>query len=643
MCGIAGYVSKDSRDLYLEAMVDKLDHRGPDMQNTCTDLTSSFVGLGHTRLSIQDLSSAGNQPMQSSNARYVISYNGEIYNFQDIKKKLDNKFSISWKGYSDTEVLLNAISFFGLHETLNIVKGMFAFALLDKKENTLVLTRDPFGEKPLYFSHQKNTLIFASELKALKVNLDFEFKLCHDSLSLFLRYNSIPAPHTPYSRVSKLEPGNILLYDIEKSKIINNKKYIDLISIFNKSQENIFDGSYRDAQKVTEKLLIKSVIGQLSSDVPLGCFLSGGIDSSMIAALMQENSIQKIDTFSIGFENKEFDESAHARTIANHLQTNHHEMIVSPADSLEMIPILHQVYDEPFADSSQIPTLLLSQFTSKHVSVALSGDGADELFGGYNRYLIASKYWKLLSNIPHSLRTTFKKILSYLGPNQLKALAFILKESNHKDLMLKLEKFLKIIDAKSIESYHLELCSQLSAPTQFLASGTNSAENFFSLHNQLEFSDPIMRMMAVDSMHYLPTDILTKVDRAAMNYSLETRIPYLDLDLFKFVASLPMKYKVSKNTKYILRELAYKKIPKNILDKPKMGFGVPIKDWLRDELSDWANDLLSSASLSKTSIFHQNSVDNLWHQHVQLKSDNSHQLWNILMLQSWLLEHANEY
>jgi len=642
MCGIAGYVSKDNRGFYLQAMVEKLGHRGPDMQNILTNSTSSFIGLGHTRLSIQDLSNAGNQPMQSSNARYVISYNGEIYNFQDIKDKLDNKFSISWKGHSDTEVLLNAILFFGLHETLKMIKGMFAFALLDKKENTLILARDPFGEKPLYFAHQKNTLIFASELKALKVNLDFEFNLCHDSLSLFLRYNSIPAPHTPYSRVSKLEPGNILLYDIENSKIISNKKYIDLISIFNQSQESVFDGSYADALKATEKLLTQSVIGQLSSDVPLGCFLSGGIDSSMIAALMQENSEQNIDTFSIGFDHKEYDESAHARIIANHLQTNHHELIVSPADSLDMIPRLHQIYDEPFADSSQIPTLLLSQFTSKHVSVALSGDGADELFGGYNRYLIASKYWTLLSNIPRPLRVAFKKILSYLGPAQLKALALILRESNHKDLMLKLEKFLKIIDAKNIESYHLELCSQISAPEQFLAKGSNNAADFFSLHDQLDFSNPIMRMMAVDTMHYLPTDILTKVDRAAMNYSLETRIPFLDLDLFKFVSSLPMEYKVSKNTKYILRELAYTKIPKNILDKPKMGFGVPIKDWLRGELSDWANDLLSSSSLSKTGILKKNSIDNLWQQHVQLKSDNSHQLWNILMLQSWLLEHANE-
>ena len=642
MCGIAGYVSKDNRGFYLQGMVDKLGHRGPDMQNILTNSTSSFIGLGHTRLSIQDLSNAGNQPMQSSNARYIISYNGEIYNFQDIKDKLNNKFSISWNGHSDTEVLLNAILFFGLHETLKMIKGMFAFALLDKQENTLILARDPFGEKPLYFAHQKNTLIFASELKALKVNVDFEFNLCHDSLSLFLRYNSIPAPHTPYSQVSKLEPGNILLYDIENSQIISNKKYIDLISIFNQSQESVFDGSYGDALKVTEKLLTQSVIGQLSSDVPLGCFLSGGIDSSMIAALMQENSGQNIDTFSIGFDHIEFDESVHARTIANHLQTNHHELIVSPADSLEMIPKLHQIYDEPFADSSQIPTLLLSQFTSKHVSVALSGDGADELFGGYNRYLIASKYWKLLSTIPRSLRVVFKKILSYLGPEQLKALALILRESNHKDLTLKLEKFLKIIDAKNIESYHLELCSQISAPERFLAKGSNNAADFFSLHDQLNFSNPIMRMMAVDTMHYLPTDILTKVDRAAMNYSLETRIPFLDLELFKFVSSLPMEYKVSKNTKYILRELAYTKIPKNILDRPKMGVGVPIKDWLRDELSDWANDLLSSSSLAKTGILKKNSIDNLWQEHVQLKSDNSHQLWNVLMLQSWLLEHANE-
>jgi len=642
MCGIAGYVSKDNRGFYLQAMVDSLGHRGPDMQNILTNSTSCFIGLGHTRLSIQDLSNAGTQPMQSSNARYVISYNGEIYNFQDIKDKLNNKFSISWNGHSDTEVLLNAILFFGLHETLKMIKGMFAFALLDKQENTLILARDPFGEKPLYFAHQKNTLIFASELKALKVNVDFEFNLCHDSLSLFLRYNSIPAPHTPYSQVSKLEPGNILLYDIENSKIISNKKYIDLISIFNQSQESVFDGSYGDALKVTEKLLTQSVIGQLSSDVPLGCFLSGGIDSSMIAALMQENSGQNIDTFSIGFDHIEFDESVHARTIANHLQTNHHELIVSPADSLEMIPKLHQIYDEPFADSSQIPTLLLSQFTSKHVSVALSGDGADELFGGYNRYLIASKYWKLLSTIPRSLRVVFKKILSYLGPAQLKALALILRESNHKDLTLKLEKFLKIIDAKNIESYHLELCSQISFPERFLVEGSNNASDFFSLHDQLDFSNPIMRMMAVDTMHYLPTDILTKVDRAAMNYSLETRIPFLDLELFKFVSSLPMEYKVSKNTKYILRELAYTKIPKNMLDKPKMGFGVPIKDWLRDELSDWANDLLSSSSLAKTGILKKNSIDNLWQEHVQLKSDNSHQLWNVLMLQSWLLEHANE-
>jgi asparagine synthase (glutamine-hydrolysing) len=276
------------------------------------------------------------------------------------------------------------------------------------------------------------------------------------------------------------------------------------------------------------------------------------------------------------------------------------------------------------------------------VSVALSGDGADELFGGYNRYLIASKYWKLLSTIPRSLRVVFKKILSYLGPEQLKALALILRESNHKDLTLKLEKFLKIIDAKNIESYHLELCSQISAPERFLAKGSNNAADFFSLHDQLNFSNPIMRMMAVDTMHYLPTDILTKVDRAAMNYSLETRIPFLDLELFKFVSSLPMEYKVSKNTKYILRELAYTKIPKNILDRPKMGFGVPIKDWLRDELSDWANDLLSSSSLAKTGILKKNSIDNLWQEHVQLKSDNSHQLWNVLMLQSWLLEHANE-
>jgi len=637
MCGIVGFISRDkkSKDIkeLISMQVELLRHRGPNNKDF---YIHKNLALGHTRLSILDLSAKGNQPMHSQCRRYVITFNGEIYNFKDLRRKVKN---IHFKTESDTEVIVEYISAFGIQKTLESLDGMFAIGIWDKKKKELTIGRDRFGIKPLYWSIIEGSFFFSSELKTFKLIPGCSPRINKASLLDLLQYSCVASPKTIFDNIFKLEPGKFITFG--ENQELKNEEYWNSSSLI--IDRNIYSNDFDTCKDFIENELEKSIKSTMVSDVPIGAFLSGGVDSSLVTSMMVKLSKRKVQTFSIGFEEQDFNEANFAKKISNHLKTDHSEAYVSEKDLINVIPLLPEIYCEPFGDSSQIPTYLVSKLSSKKTKVILSGDGADEIFGGYNRYLIASKYWKLLSNIPHSLRTIFKKILSYLGPNQLKALAYILKESNHKDLMLKLEKFLKIIDAKSIESYHLELCSQLSAPSQFLVSGTNNAVDFFSLHDKLEFSDPIMRMMAVDSMHYLPTDILTKVDRAAMNYSLETRIPYLDLDLFKFVISLPMKYKVSKNTKYILRDLAYKKIPKNILDKPKMGFGVPIKDWLRDELSDWANDVLSSTSLSKTGIFQQNSIDNLWNQHVQLKSDNSHQLWNILMLQSWLLEHANEY
>ena len=635
MCGIAGYLGQtENPSDCLAKMALAMNHRGPDSNGIWTD--QKEIGLAHSRLSILDLTAAGNQPMQSASGNYVMIFNGEIYNHKYLREELESISNRKWLGHSDTETLLASIEEWGIENTLKKVKGMFAIALWCKKSKNLFLSCDRIGEKPLFYGWVNEQFVFASELKSKKRFPTFNNQIDRNSLAMFLRFNSIPAPYSIYENIYKLEPGQIVKIH-SKSKQINKYSFWSIEEAYKKGAMNKFSGTSKEAVDKLEHLLSNAVSSQMQSDVPLGAFLSGGVDSSTIIALMQSFSNSKINTFTIGFNSKEFDEAKHAALVAKHLGTDHYYKYVTDSDALNVIPNLPNIYDEPFADSSQIPTFLVSEFAKQKVTVALSGDAGDELFGGYNRYIFSEKTLNTILKTPSIIKKLVSKTIFSISEEKWNSLLRGYLNNRFTNIGNKIHKTADILSSESIRDLHLKLVSQIYNPSEWLK---NSNEYKSKLNDDIvrfEELNSIESMMAYDLISYLPTDILTKVDRAAMSVSLETRIPFLDLDVIEFSASLPIEFKIRNGvSKWVLREVLYKHVPKDLIERPKMGFGVPLAEWLRGPLKDWAESLLDEKRLHQEGFFNVEFVRGKWLEHLNGNRNWSLQLWNVLMFQAWL-------
>jgi asparagine synthase (glutamine-hydrolysing) len=645
MCGIVGYFGKTdaARPDVLGRMASTLAHRGPDDQGLWTD-SGAGIGLAHRRLSIVDLSPAGHQPMLSGDGRFVVSFNGEIYNHRTVRAELDAIGPREWAGHSDTEVLLAAIAAWGLKRTLQKCVGMFALALWDRQARTLTLARDRMGEKPLYYGKLGNSFVFASEIKALRVHPAWNQDIDRGSLALFLRHNYIPAPYTIYAGISKLRPGHILvLRDVGAEPLI--EPYWSVYGAAEQGRAQPFAGSATDAVDMLETLLRQALDNQMLADVPLGAFLSGGIDSSTVVALMQSMSTRPIRTFTIGFDVSQYDEARHAKKVAAQLGTEHCELYVTERDAMDVIPMLPSIYCEPFSDSSQIPTFLVSKLARSDVTVALSGDGGDELFSGYDRYGLTQRLWNRLSMVPGPARRVAADLARLppsafydrlLGP----ILQLVPKYRGKTAVGQKVYSVADLLYPQSIEELYLRMCSHTAHPEQLVRGGAEHA-TILSEGELPPWLAPISRMMYADSVAYLPDDILVKVDRAAMAVSLETRMPLLDHRVVEFAFSLPLSILRSDGaTKWPLRQILYRHVPRDIVERPKMGFGVPMEVWLRTALRDWAADLLSETRLRQAGLFHAEQVHAAWQGFLRGENSNHSLLWNILVFQAWHAEQG---
>lgn len=630
MCGIVGFFNPggfnyNKAEASIIAMRDTLVHRGPDDAGSWLD-SDLGIAFGHRRLSILDLSTAGKQPMISVSGRYVISFNGEIYNHLDMRSKLEKLGHLNWRGHSDTETLLVAIEYWGLEETLKKLVGMFAIALWDRQEHVISLARDRMGEKPLYYGWQNGVMIFGSELKALQVHPAFQNEIDRDVIPLYLRHGYIPSPWSIWKNIRKLKPGTWVRFTAaNQNQLPETKAYWSITDAITNGQADPFTGSDDMAIDTLEKLLGQAISRQRLSDVPLGAFLSGGIDSSTVVALMQAQSSQPVKTFTIGFGEQGYNEAEHAKAVAKYLGTDHTELYVTSEQARDVIPLLPDIYDEPFGDSSGIPTHLVSKLARKHVIVSLSGDGGDELFGGYRRYSKFQRWNNRVEQLPNFVRRGLGSTLRHLP----------LLQSNRGRRRQELLSGLLNAEHPS-ELYHALIGHWLPGDT--VTPSTSEAQYWLN-SDALDFTlkNPVDHAMLADTMTYLPDDILVKVDRAAMAVSLETRVPLLDHQIVEWSWSLPQHLKARGNhEKWVLRQLLYRYIPKKLMDRPKMGFGVPIGTWLRGPLMDWAEDLLDPKRMEHEGLFYPQPIQKKWKEHIAEKSNWEYHLWDVLMFQAWL-------
>lgn len=644
MCGINGFLTADPMPIerlhaIAQAMSREQLHRWPDDAGVWSDETTG-VALGFRRLAILDLSAHGHQPMLSADGHFVIVLNGEIYNYLRIKEELEaSGVAPAWRGHSDTEVLLAAVSVWGLQGALRRTNGMFTLAVWDKKKKTLHLARDRAGEKPLYYGWQKGTFLFASELNALKVHPDWNTEIDRGVLGLYMRYGYVPCPHSIYRGILKLSPGSFLTlrWDDRQPSDPQIEQYWSAAQIVEQGIRSRRPMPPEDAVVQLDEAMRAAVRMRMHADVPIGAFLSGGIDSSTIVALMQAESVNRVKTFSIGFSNEQYNEAAQAKRVAQHLGTDHTEVYLNADDALKVIPRLARIYREPFADSSQIPTFLVSAVARERVTVALSGDGGDELFGGYNRYSWGSRVLGL-SRIPQAVRSLAGAAIGSIPPRiwdgiyraASPLLPARVRASHPGESIHKLG---KVLGASNVDDLYAGLTGQWGE--DIVQGGQKRANGGRASHEDLE--SPLDRMMAADLTTYLPDDILVKLDRASMAVSLEARVPFLDHDVIALAWRLPpdLKFRDGQG-KWIIRELLSRYVPRSLTNRPKMGFGVPIGVWLRGPLKEWASELLDERRIRNEGFFLAEPITKCWQEHLSGRRNRQHLLWSLLMFQSWL-------
>ncbi len=640
MCGIAGFwqTKRGTEDPLetLDRMGTALAHRGPDDSGTFHDDVTG-IGLAFRRLSILDLSPEGHQPMFSLSGRYVIIFNGEVYNFEEVRAELGAR---RWRGHSDTEVMLAAIEQWGVESAVKRFVGMFAFALWDRQESTLYLVRDRLGIKPLYYGHAGGDLVFGSELKAIRQHPDFYGEIDRDVLALYLRHNYVPSPHCIYKGLYKLRPGHILMLSSAMAAPASHPFWSGN-DVAREGLRSPFAGSDAEAIEQLQQQLLSAVRLRMIADVPLGAFLSGGIDSSAVVALMQAQSSSPVKTFTIGFHEDGYNEATYAKKVATHLGTDHTELYLTPNDALNVVPLLPSMYDEPFSDSSQIPTYLISKLARESVTVSLSGDGGDELFGGYNRYLFTRRIWNSIKRLPKFASKTLTELLRALPPSRIDRGFRLLRPILPGKLWPatpgdKAHKLADVLSLESPEALYYRALSHWASPTEVVLDSQEPGTVLESIAESSWPSNIEEVMMLTDLLNYLPDDILTKVDRASMAVSLEARVPMLDHRVVEFAWKLPLHFKIRNgNTKWILRQILYKYITPELVERPKMGFGVPIDRWLRGPLRDWAEDLLSARNLEQHGLLEVNSIRLKWQEHLSGVRNWQYLLWDILAFQDW--------
>lgn len=621
-----------------------LHHRGPDASGVWVD-SDSAIALGHARLSILELSPAGAQPMMSPGGRYVMVFNGEIYNHRALRAALGSTGRVvQWRGHSDTETLLACIEAWGLEKTLQCSVGMFAIALWDRVERCLYLARDRFGEKPLFYGWQGRLFIFGSELKAFHAHPQFSGEVNRDALAAYFRHNTIAAPHSIYCGVRKLTPGCQLRLDESclegLTPAVPAVSYWSLDAAIAEAQQDPFTGTPEEAVDALEAALSRAVSGQMMADVPLGAFLSGGVDSSTVVALMQAQSPVPVKTFTIGFHEAGYNEAEHAKAVARHLGTDHTELYVTAAEAQAVIPRLPALYDEPFSDSSQIPTLLVAELARQKVTVSLSGDAGDELFGGYARYFEADAFWRRISRIPKPLRHIFAAVIRAVPAQDWDLLTMPLRGAVPRfragAVGERLHRLAAVLEDVTQDTLYRQMVTHWPSPDR-LVLGASELTNRLADPWAFPGITGVERMMALDAITYLPDDILTKVDRAAMGVSLETRMPMLDHRVAEFAWRLPLDLKVRAGQgKWPLRQVLYRYVPRALIDRPKMGFGVPVGAWLRGPMRDWAESLLAVDRLRNDGFLNVTMVRRKWDEHLSGRCDWQYHLWDVLMFQQWL-------
>jgi asparagine synthase (glutamine-hydrolysing) len=643
MCGIAGFLDFGSRRSpaanarLAKAMRDAMRHRGPDREASWSNPAGLWFAF--RRLAIVDLTEAGDQPMLTPDGHGALIFNGEIYNAAELRPELEAA-GYRFRGHSDTEVLLYGCRHWGVAKTARRLIGMFAFAYWDESSQCLWLARDRMGKKPLYWFQSSRTFAFASELRPLLLHDDCPREIDRNSVADLLRFLYIPAPHSIFEGVDKLEPGALLKLDARTHRV-EKSAYWSLSDRVARALGNPLTGSAQDAVAETEKLLLDATKLRLMSDVPLGAFLSGGIDSSLVTALMQEAGGTRARTFSIGYRHADYDEAGNAERVAAHLGTEHTSFVVEPADAMAVIPDLPQIFDEPFADTSEIPTYLVSRLAREHVTVALTGDGGDEVFGGYNRHVAAHGLLRRLAGLPRPVRTSLSAMMTALPPDSWRTLLqFVPSRVRPRAVGEKLHKLAPLLDLTQREQYS-QLVGHWQDPAELVSIGNRRASQLDHLPEPA-FPDGVSRMRYLDLATYLPGDILTKVDRASMAASLETRAPFLDHRLIEWSFRIPSSVHLRDGKgKWVLRQILEKRVPKSLFDRPKTGFGIPIGEWLRGPLRDWAEDLLDERKMRATGLLDPAPARALWQRHLSGSANGQYLLWPVLMLMSWLDVYAS--